>query len=139
MLLNSLIAQAEKPFGEQGFVPPTQNLSDKTDAVGILQNVELMISRGITLLTIVAGLFFIVYFFLGAFYWISAGGDSGKVQKARDQMVNAVLGLIVVVAAYGLIGLIGTAVGLRLLNPAEELYKLVPRNTGQPVEIIRPQ
>lgn len=123
-----LIAQAD--FGG-GFKPPTDAFSSgRFDSVeasgqGALNNLELALSNIIGVLTVVAGITFIVYFFLGAFKWITAGGDSGRVGKARDEMVNGVIGLIVIVAAYGVVGLIGSIVGIRLLNPGQQLQLLI--------------
>jgi hypothetical protein len=123
-----LIAQAD--FGG-GFTPPTDAFSTgrfnsaEASGQGALNNLELALSNLIGLLTVVAGIAFIVYFFLGAFKWITAGGDSGKVGKARDEMVNGTIGLIVIVAAYGVVGLIGSIVGIRLLNPGEQLMILI--------------
>jgi magnesium-transporting ATPase (P-type) len=120
----------ENPFGN-GFVPATDNFSQGSlGREGALSNLETMISNGITALTVLAGIFFIFYFFMGAFFWISAGGDSGKVQKARDQMINATIGLIVVVAAYAVVGLIGTVVGLPILTPAATLRTIIPPAPG---------
>jgi len=86
-----------------------------------LASIELFISRIIGALTVLGGVFFVVYFVLGAFGWVTAGGDQSKIQKARDQMVQGFLGLVVIVISYGLLGVIGTAIGLNLLTPAESL------------------
>jgi hypothetical protein len=39
------------------------------------------------------------FFILGAYQWLTAGGDSGKVKKGQDSIRNAVVGLIVVILA----------------------------------------
>jgi len=99
---------------------------DAADDAGVLLNFETIISNVIGLLTVLGGLFFVMIFFLAAFKWLSAGGDSGKVQKARDEMVQSVTGLVMIVAAYGIVGLVGSIVGIDILRPAAELVKLVP-------------
>lgn len=91
----------------------------------VLGQFEGIISTSISVLTVVGGLFFVVYFFLAALKWITAGGDGGKVGKARDEMVQGVIGLIVIVAAYGIIGLLGTVLGLDLLNPAKTVLDII--------------
>lgn len=91
-----------------------------------LTQLERVISTVIGLITVAAGLFFVVNFVLGAFEWVTAGGDSGKIQKARDKMVQSAIGLIVVVLAYAVIGLISGILGLNILNPAETLGTLLP-------------
>jgi hypothetical protein len=106
--------------------PPTAAYSEgSAEGISAINNLEGFISAAIGMLTILAGVFFIFYFILGAFKWLSAGGDSGKVQKARDQIVQGVIGLIVVVAAYAIIGLIGTVLGLRLLTPGAVINELI--------------
>ena len=34
------------------------------------------------------------------YLWMTAGGDSGKVDKAKSYMLNAVIGIIIILAAY---------------------------------------
>jgi len=55
----------------------------------------------------VGALVVIVMFLWGAIEWISAGGDSAKVQKARDKMTQAIVGLIILVGSFVIIGFIG--------------------------------
>ena len=97
------------------------------DDTKVLENLENFISAIIGVITVFAALYFIINFLMGAIGWISAGGDSGKISSARDRMVHGVIGLVVVVAAYGLIGLIGTIVGIDILNPKVMLNEIVPK------------
>lgn len=92
----------------------------------VLNGIETILSNIIGVVTILGGVFFILYFLLAAFSWLSAGSDSGKVEKARNQMVQGIIGLIVLVAAYSLVGLIGSIVGLNLLQPAQQIIPLIP-------------
>lgn len=48
----------------------------------------------------VGGLSVLLYLVWGAVEWISAGGDSGKIQKARDKMTQGVVGMIVLVGTF---------------------------------------
>jgi len=36
------------------------------------------------------------------FLWMTAGGESDQVKKAKDWMLNAVIGLIIIIAAYAI-------------------------------------
>lgn len=107
------------PIGRFG-----ENAANSSPTAGPLQDLESIVSTSIGVLTVVAGLFFIIYFFMAALKWLTAGGDSGKVSKARDEMVQGVMGLIVIVAAYGIIGIIGTILGLQLLQPAAQIQQI---------------
>jgi hypothetical protein len=97
-----------------------------TDAVQATINAEKLISNAISGLTILAGLLFIFYFVIGALNWVTAGGEQGKIQKARDQMIQGVIGMIVVVMAYAIMGIVGTFVGLDILHPGVSFLKLRP-------------
>ncbi len=75
------------------------------------------LSSMVTTLTIVGSLAFVIYFFIGALTWITAGGDKGKVGTAQSQMTQGAIGLIALVASYFVIGIVGAVLGLDLLNP----------------------
>jgi len=96
-----------------------------------LTNMERVISRIIGGLTIIGGIAFVIYFMLASFTWVTAGGDAGKIQKARDQMVQGVLGLIIIIIAYSVVSAIGTVIGINILNPSkqvQEIFSLQPTN-----------
>jgi hypothetical protein len=125
--MSQRLLAATANFGS-GFQPPSSAFSNGsgTDASGAAAagNLEKFISNAIGALTLIGGLFFIFYFVMGALNWITSGGEKGKIDKARDQMVQAVMGMVVIVISYALIGVIGTFLGLDLLNPAQALLKL---------------
>ncbi len=64
-----------------------------------------------------ASLAFAIYFILGGLKWITAGDKEATIKEAKDQMVHSALGLIVVVVAYFIIGLIGGVLGINILQP----------------------
>jgi len=47
-------------------------------------------------------LIFIVLLILGGFKWMMARGDQAKVDEARNQIVQAVIGLAIVLASYAI-------------------------------------
>jgi len=109
------------------FQPPVDNKFTTGSETGLnaLTNLELLISHAFGVLTVFGGLFFIVTFLIAGLNWITAGGDTGKIEKARASMVQATLGLVVLVAAYAIIGIVGSIVGINLLNPAASLTALI--------------
>lgn len=54
----------------------------------------------------VGGLAVLIFFLWGALEWIMAGGDTGKMQKARDKITQSVIGLIILVSSFTLIAFI---------------------------------
>lgn len=108
-------------FGD-GLQAPTDNsvFSPKDLGSGtILQSVNNSLSFIITALTGLASVFFLFQFIMGAFSWVNSGGEQKKVQEARDRITQGVMGLVLVIGAYAIVGLIGTILGLNILNPGE--------------------
>ena len=115
-------------FGNSGFLPPVPDspyYQNTGTTQGALTSFEYIISTTLGVATILAGLMFILYFVIATLGWVTAGADSGKVQKSRDQITNGVIGLALVVSSYAIIGLVGSIFGLQLLNPAAQLQAVL--------------
>jgi hypothetical protein len=48
------------------------------------------------------GLIFFILILVSGFQWMTAGGNGDAVKKARDRMIHAVIGLLIIVAAYSI-------------------------------------
>lgn len=55
----------------------------------------------------IGALLVLLYFVWGSIDWITAAGDKGKLEGARNKMLNAFIGLMLLVTSYTLIGFIG--------------------------------
>jgi len=110
-MLNIFSLIAQQPTNIGTFDPPTSAFSERsgTDETGeaALENLESFISNLIGFMTVLASLFFVVYFVLGAFEWITSGGDKGKLEKARNRMLYRVV-LVQAVLSVA----VGFAIGL---------------------------
>lgn len=60
---------------------------------------------------IIAALLFIV---LGAFQWITSGGDKTKVESARNHIVAAIVGLVIIVLSLVIINFVLQLLGVNL-------------------------
>ena len=87
---------------------------------------ERILSIAIGGFTLVAAIYFLFTLLVAAFCWMSAAGDQSKVQKARDTMTNGLIGLVVIIAAYAIIGVVSTMLGIDILNPGKLLLELAP-------------
>ena len=122
MFLSTLIAQ----FGDGITSPSNAYTEGGTTQEGVFANFDLIISNILGLFTIIGGLIFVIYFLIASIQWITAGGDAGKLTEARNKMVQGALGLIILVASYGILGLIGTIVGIDIIDPVSQLEKIIP-------------
>ena len=107
-------AYADQALNEVGcygaFCPAANSAFDASISI------ENLITMVVGFLTIVAGLAFLIYFMIGGISWLTAGGDKGKVEKAQSMMTNGAIGMIIVIAAYGITWIIGEVLGIDILN-----------------------
>jgi hypothetical protein len=74
------------------------------------------ISWAITLILLLAGVIFFFMLVIGGIKWIMSGGDKGSTESARNQITAALIGLIIVFAAWAIITLIKSVFGVDILN-----------------------
>lgn len=86
----------------------------------------IILSRVISIMTIVAGLYFMFNIFIAAYGFFHAGGSDEKVKQCTDSILHSVVGLIVVIAAYALVSLLGALLGFEILKPGKYIQLLGP-------------
>ena len=111
--------------GEEGF-GPWGWLGGVKDVGEAAREFASIISKIIGIMTVVAGIWFFFILLIGAFGYLSAGGDSEKIKSATKRIGNGLTGLIVIVLAYAFISLIGRMLGLDILNPQDVIELLGP-------------
>ncbi len=72
----------------------------------------------ITLLFIVAVLYFLTYFIFGGFNLLTSEGEKGKVEAGRNQLTYAFFGLVIIFCSFLVLKLIGLIFGIDILNLA---------------------
>ena len=107
-LLSSLsyLFLASKAFAADNIVvsPPPQGYKD----LGVFITNVLTLAFGIAILVV------LVMLVWGAFEWITSGGDKEAVGKARNRIINALIGLAVLAVAYALTKVAGQFLGFDL-------------------------
>ncbi len=111
------------PLGEIFYSNPR----DISPAANLLTNV---ISAIVGILTVCAGLWFILQFFIGAFGWLTSGSDKASLENAQKKLTNSVIGLVIVVAAIFIIEIIGNLLGLKILQPGDFILNMWPGAKG---------
>lgn len=125
---NTLLAQVNAPLGSitescEGFGFLCTLTSTGESGVSAIARV---ISLIVGLITICAGIYFMIQFLIGGFEWLSASGDKSRLTKAQDRLVHAIVGLIIVVAAFGIATIVQAILGIDILltNPGEIIRQL---------------
>jgi len=106
-------------------VPPTyaDNISD-------------LVNFALRAVLAIAALLVFAYLLLGAFQWITSGGDKGKTEQARNQIIAAVIGLIIVAASYAIFNLV---IGFLGFGSLENILDNVRTINTDPADIPGPQ
>lgn len=65
-----------------------------------------IISAGIRLVVVVAAVIFFFILVIGGIRWIASGGDKAQTEAARNQITSALVGLVIVFAAWAIVALI---------------------------------
>jgi len=98
---------------------PTEAIDLSADAVGykgLAFNITDLIKMGITILIAVVSLTFFFMLVMGGLKWISSGGDEKKLAGARNQVTNALIGLVIVFSTWALASLIKSIFGVDILK-----------------------
>lgn len=75
-----------------------------------------IISAVVGILLLVAAVMAFLYLILGGIQWITSGGDKSGMEAARNKITAAIVGLIIVAAAWAVMLLVGQFVGVNLLS-----------------------
>lgn len=99
-------------FINRVFAAPTDPPSGITNSVAPDFTIGELISDSVSFIIILA--FIIAFFFLlwGGFQWITSGGDESQVEAARSRIIQAIIGLTLVVGAWAIFGFVSSFFGV---------------------------
>lgn len=91
----------------------TSGIQDVGDAAQIstTTSLEQTIGQIINVILGFLGIIFLVLVIYAGFLWMTAGGNSDKVDKAKQIMTQAVIGLVILLAAYAITQFVVTNLG----------------------------
>lgn len=105
LLPNIVLAQAAPPPAP---VAPSGNIMmdnlNTATAGSYSQNVGLIAVIGaiVEVLLTLLGTIFVILLLIGGFKWMTAMGDPKKVDDAKSMISNAVIGVVIILAAYAI-------------------------------------
>ncbi len=89
-----------------------------------------VISAAVGVLLIVSAIAAFLFLILGGLQWITSGGDKAALETARNKITNAIIGLIIVAAAWAIMLLLGKFVGVDLLGGSGLKVPTIQNPTG---------
>jgi hypothetical protein len=106
MTIHHLLAQIKNPV-----LPPSIG-AGTTDAGGTA--LGKLVSGLVGALFVAGFLLAVVFLLMGGITWITSGGDKTKLEKARDEITNSIMGIVVVAAAWAVSILVANFFGFDL-------------------------
>lgn len=110
MSVFTLLAQVKNPALPAGF----QNAADPVAAgIGLGKYIGILWQTAL----VVGGLAVVAYMIMGGLNWITAAGDKGKIETAKERITQGLIGLAVLFSVAAISTFFGTVLGLDLLKP----------------------
>ncbi len=96
--ITTLLAPVKALAADINITPPKQDGKN----IGY-SDIGQFISNAITLVFVFSILIVLIMLIIGAFEWMTSGGDKEAVGKARNRIINAMVGLAVLAVAFALV------------------------------------
>lgn len=81
-----------------------------------IENIGQLISAVVGTLLIISALLAFFYLILGGIQWITSGGDKAGMEAARNKITHAIVGLIIVGAAWAIMILVQNFLGVTIIG-----------------------
>jgi len=75
-----------------------------------------IVSEFIKYLFPLAGILLLLYFLYGGFGLMISGGEPKAVQSAKSKITNALVGFLIIFAAYWIVQILGTILGIEAIT-----------------------
>lgn len=104
----------EKVFAQTG--DPSITIKQPTNVK--VSELGSLLSAVVGALLIIAALLAFFFLILGGIQWITSGGDKAGMEAARNKITHAVVGLVIVGAAWAIMILIQNFLGVTIIGGA---------------------
>ncbi|MBU0978701.1 MAG: pilin [Patescibacteria group bacterium] len=84
--------------------------------VATIQGLECLIANVFTVIITLIGVAAFVMFVVGSLTWLTAGGNSNNMEKAKKSFTYAVVGIVVALSAFIIINLIASFTGVNIIR-----------------------
>ena len=107
--------------------------TNKASSVGQLEKV---ISSALGILTIFGAIYFTVQIILSGFTMISSQGDPKELETGKKRLTNNILGLAIIVLAYGLAALLTKLLGINNVFDLKNLFTPATITPSGPIQSL---
>lgn len=83
------------------------------------EGISKFLSNAIALFYVIATVVLVLMIIWGAFDWMISEGDKEKVANARNRILNAIIGILIFAAAFGIIRVLGQFTGFSFFQTSQ--------------------
>ena len=80
--------------------------------VATIQGLECIFQNVVTVITVLAGLAVFIMLLIGGIKYLTSGGDQKAMEQAKNTMTFAILGLVLIIAAYLILNFLSVFTGI---------------------------
>jgi hypothetical protein len=106
--------------------------------VGFVGDINELINLSLRVVFVIAALLVFAFLIMGAIQWITSGGEKSKTEAARNKIIAAIIGLVIVVSSFAIMTLIVRVLGYNSINDVILLIQS-PTNTATDSSQLRNQ
>lgn len=123
-LVKPVLAQAGSPLGSplEGIGPLGQITNQGAGSAMLTKAISLVLG----LFTITGGIWFLIQIVTAGFQFITANNDHNKIKDAQQKILNALIGLMIIVSAIFLLSLAGTIFHINFLDIPGAINLITP-------------
>jgi uncharacterized membrane protein len=82
----------------------TNTIRVNENAIGFaIPSFSTILSFVIKFFFVIAGIAALIYLLWGALSWVTSGGDKGNIEKARNKIVNAIVGVLLIIVVVAVV------------------------------------
>lgn len=98
------------------FAQENINIKQPKQGIDIFTDLGTVISNVLTIFFSIGVIIVLIFLILGAFDWITSGGEKENVAKARGKILNALIGLAILSLAFLIARIGGQIAGIDIFN-----------------------
>jgi uncharacterized membrane protein len=95
---------ATLPILTQVHAQVTNTIRVNENSIGFaIPSFSTILSFVIKFFFVIAGIAALIYLLWGALSWVTSGGDKGNIEKARNKIVNAIVGVLLIIVVVAVV------------------------------------
>lgn len=84
----------------------TVDIASQAKTISPIGDVGTLVQMGAWTILTIGGLALFMYLLLGGFNWITAGGEKGKIEAAREMITQGIIGLAILAAVFAVYAIV---------------------------------